>query len=65
MKIVQFIRSNVVLAIAILAAAVTTCFVPPDKQWLRYFDWKTLTCLFCMMNVNARCFSLPVDDNTK
>ena len=44
MKILQFIRSNVVLAIAILAAAVTTFFVPPDKQWLGYFDWKTLTC---------------------
>ena len=51
MKIVQFIRSNVVLAIAILAAAVTTCFVPPDKQWLGYFDWKTLTCLFCTLAV--------------
>ena len=51
MKIVQFIRSNVVLAIAILAAAVTTCFVPPDRQWLGYFDWKTLTCLFCTLAV--------------
>ena len=51
MKIVQFIKSNVVLAIAILAAAVTTCFVPPDRQWLGYFDWKTLTCLFCTLAV--------------
>jgi Na+/H+ antiporter NhaD/arsenite permease-like protein len=51
MKIVQFIRGNIVLAIAILAAAVTTCFVPPDKQWLSYFDWKTLTCLFCTLAV--------------
>ena len=51
MKIVQFIKNNVVLAIAILSAAVTTCFVPPDKQWLGYFDWKTLTCLFCTLAV--------------
>ncbi|MBO4528940.1 MAG: hypothetical protein J5743_14995, partial [Victivallales bacterium] len=51
MKILQFIKNNVVLAIAILASAVTTCFVPPDKQWLGYFDWKTLTCLFCTLAV--------------
>ncbi|MBR4369551.1 MAG: hypothetical protein IKS92_00775, partial [Victivallales bacterium] len=51
MKIVQFIKGNVVLVIAILAAAVTTCFVPPDRQWLGYFDWKTLTCLFCTLAV--------------
>lgn len=46
-----FIRKNVVLCAAILAACVTSLIVPPDKQYLDYFDWKTLTCLFCVLAV--------------
>ncbi len=34
------------------AAAVITCFiVPPDKEYLGYFDFKTLSCLFCVLAV--------------
>ena len=47
----SFLRKNVVMAVA-LAAAIVTCFlVPPDKEYLGYFDVKTLTCLFCVLAV--------------
>ncbi len=50
-RVIDFTRANIVLTIAVLAAAVTSLFVPPDRQWLGYFDWKTLTCLFCVLAV--------------
>ena len=35
-----------------MAAALITMFiVPPDSQYLGYFDYKTLTCLFCVLAV--------------
>jgi uncharacterized membrane protein len=46
-----FIKNNTVLAIAALAAAVTSVIVPPDSEYLSYFDFKTLTCLFCTLAV--------------
>ena len=49
--IFPFIKKNAVLCIAILAALVTCFIVPPDAQYLEYFDWKTLTCLFCVLAV--------------
>lgn len=47
----SFIRKNVVFDIAFLAALLTSFLVPPDKMYLSYFDWKTLTCLFCVLAV--------------
>ncbi len=47
----KFIKKNAVLCVAIVAAAVTSFIVPPDKAYLDYFDWKTLTCLFCVLAV--------------
>ncbi len=44
-------RTNLVLSIALVAAFLTSLAVPPDRQWLGYFDWKTLTCLFCVLAV--------------
>lgn len=51
MKIVSFVKNNTVLCIAALAAVVTAFIVPPDVQYLSYFDVKTLTCLFCVLAV--------------
>jgi len=46
-----FVKKNVVMMVA-MAAAVITCFlVPPDAAYLGYFDFKTLTCLFCVLAV--------------
>ena len=49
--VLPFVKKNAVLLIALCAAVITTCIVPPDKAYLKYFDWKTLTCLFCVLAV--------------
>ena len=46
-----FIRKNIVMLIAMLAAVITCFFIPPDRAYLDYFDVKTLTCLFCVLAV--------------
>ncbi len=48
---VSFVKSNAVMCIAFIAAVVTSIFVPIDSQYLGYFDFKTLTCLFCVLAV--------------
>lgn len=50
-KVKNFVKENVVLLVAIVAAAVTSFIVPPDKEYLGYFDFKTLVCLFCVLAV--------------
>ena len=50
-QVLAFLKKNAVLCVAIVAAFVTSCLVPPDKTYLTYFDWKTLTCLFCVLAV--------------
>ena len=50
-KVKQILKDNAVLIIAIIAAAVTSIIVPPDKEYLGYFDFKTLACLFCVLAV--------------
>ena len=47
----RFIRGNVVMMVALLAALVTMCFVPVDEKYLEYFDLKTLACLFSVLAV--------------
>lgn len=49
--VAAFVKKNTVMVIAFLAAAITTTFVPIDTQYLGYFDFKTLTCLFCVLAV--------------
>lgn len=39
------------MLIAALAAIITSFIVPPDKEYLGYFDFKTLTCLFSVLAV--------------
>ncbi|MBQ1229826.1 MAG: citrate transporter [Clostridia bacterium] len=58
-----WIRKNIVLTVAAIAAILTMCIVPPDAQYASYFDWKTLTCLFCVLAVvcalkNIRFFTI-------
>ena len=48
---VKFIKKHIVLCVALVAAAVTSFIVPPDAEYLGYFDLKTLTCLFCVLAV--------------
>ena len=43
------IRNNVVTVIAAVCAVITSIIVPPDEKYIDYFDFKTLTCLFCVL----------------
>ncbi len=52
-KIWAFAKKEVVLSIAIVAAIITCFFVPPDAEYLGYFEEKTLIALFCMLSVVA------------
>ncbi len=47
----RFVSKNAVMCIALVAAIITSAIVPPDAQYLSYFDFKTLTCLFCVLAV--------------
>ena len=47
----QFVKKNVVMLVAMVAALVTCFIIPPDAAYLDYFDVKTLTCLFCVLAV--------------
>ena len=37
--------------IALVAAVITSIAVPVDAEYIGYFDFKTLTCLFCVLAV--------------
>ena len=50
-SIIEFVRKNTVCVIAFAAALITGFIVPPDAQYLGYFDLKTLSCLFCVLSV--------------
>ena len=41
----DFIKKNAVMCIALVAAIVTSIIIPVDKEYVNYFDYKTLTCL--------------------
>lgn len=47
----RFAKKNAVMFVALIAAVVTSFFVPIDKEYLGYFDTKTLSCLFVTLAV--------------
>ena len=47
----KFASKNAVMLIALVAALITCFFVPPDKVYGTYFDFKTLACLFSVLAV--------------
>ena len=49
--IIPFIKKNAVVLIAFCAAVITSVIVPPDAEYAGYLDFKTLTCLFCVLAV--------------
>ena len=51
LTVLDFFKKNTVMTIALIAAAVTCVFVPFDSEYLGYFDFKTLSCLFCVLAV--------------
>lgn len=49
--VISFVKKNAVVCIAFMAALITSVIVPPDAAYKGYFDYKTLTCLFCVLAV--------------
>ena len=47
------VREHAVLCVAFAAAAASALVVPPDAQYLSYFDVKTLACLFSILAIAA------------
>lgn len=46
-----FVKRNPMLTVALALAVITSVIVPPDRAYLGYFDYRTLTCLFCTLAV--------------
>lgn len=54
------VQGDAMLLISLLLAAVTAFFVPPDAQYLGYYDLKTLACLFSVLAVVAALRDLNI-----
>lgn len=50
-SVIEFFKNNVVMTVAFFAALITSFFIPVDKYYIEYFDFKTLSCLFCVLAV--------------
>ncbi len=50
-KVIQFVKSNAVMCIALLAAVITSIIVPVDREYLGYIDLKTISCLYSVLAV--------------
>lgn len=50
-KAKRFVKKNIVMFVALIAAVVTCFFVPVDREYLSYFDTRTLACLFITLGV--------------
>ena len=52
-KMIRFFKQETVLCAAFALAIVSMFFVPPDKGYIGYVDFRTLAILFCLMSVMA------------
>jgi len=52
-KVLNFLKTNFILVIAICAAIVSCFFVPIDKEYLSYFNVDTLVCITLLMLIIA------------
>ena len=46
-----FVKKNTVTVVAFVAAVITSFIIPVDGEYVGYFDFKTLACLFCVLAV--------------
>lgn len=46
-----FLKNEPVFCISALCAVITIIFIPPDKEYLSYIDFRVLAILFCLMAV--------------
>lgn len=62
-KLIEFIKKETVLTVAILLAVVSALMIPPDGKYVGYIDFRTLSILFCLMTVMAGLQKLGVFRN--
>ena len=60
MKILRFIKREIVLVISFLLAMVSAFIVVPDSQYISYIDFRTLSILFSLMLVMSGLSDLGV-----
>ena len=51
MQLIKFAKKNAVMIIAAFAAIITAFIIPPDGEYIGYFDFKTLACLYSVLAV--------------
>ncbi|MBQ7775423.1 MAG: citrate transporter [Lachnospiraceae bacterium] len=52
-SIKEFVKKEIVLVVAVVLALVSMLFITPDREYINYIDFKTLSILFCLMAVMA------------
>ncbi|MCL2322221.1 MAG: SLC13 family permease [Oscillospiraceae bacterium] len=60
--IIQFIKKEIILTIAIVLAIISMIFVHPNTQYFSYIDFSVLGILFCLMVVVAGFMELGIFD---
>lgn len=50
-KIITFMKKEIVFVVAAICAIISCFFIPIDREYIGYFDFKTLVSLFTMMAV--------------
>lgn len=50
-RLLEFMKKETILIIALLLAAASMCIVPSSAAYAEYIDWNTLLLLFCLMAV--------------
>ena len=53
LKILKFLKTNCIFSIALVIATISMFFVPPDKEYINYFEWSTLANIFLLLLVIA------------
>ena len=59
-KIIEFVKSETVLAVSAVLAVVSMFLVPPSADYIDYIDFRTLALLLCLMAVMAGLGSLGI-----
>lgn len=62
-KLIEFLKRETVLTVAILLAIVSAVMIPPDGEYAGYIDFRTLSVLFCLMTVMSGLQKLGVFRN--
>ena len=52
-KVGAFLKSNIIFIVVLLISISTIFFVPIDKEYLGYFQWDTIACIFMILLIVA------------